>query len=310
MGLKIGDIISAYVKIDENNISKYKFENYSYIVEKIQIISKRTEISNFKFSIENLKKYSEAKNRVRNFLNCQGYIDLTLPILTDAETSSMAESFVTQYHQNSKKIFLRKSMDPFLRILSCYDIDKIYSIGPCFRAGFVTKKNQPEFEMLSIFTNNMTRQVAMQFSKKILELIINKRLIITEIKNKEYIETNDKKGIYLITDFPNEINSYANEIDSDTLDEFKIKIDGITVIHGVKEIENIDKYINKVNLQGKRGNYGELTNLEKALRNGAPVCYNIGISIVRILAVFYDMQIKDFNLFPFSRIKIKEKVKK
>ena len=58
------------------------------------------------------------------------------------------------------------------------------------------------------------------------------------------------------------------------------------------------------NEQGKKQDYGELQMLENALANGAPPCFNMGINILRTLALCNELKIKDYDVFAFSRLKL------
>lgn len=303
--IRVGDIVAFDVTIDENNTSKYCCKYDSYILLSAKIISCCNYNNKNIIKEENLKKYNDAKHNLRNYLYDKGYLEVNVPILTDGETSSKADSFVTHYSKTNKKLFLRKTMDTFLRILSCNNINKIYSIGHCFRNGYVTSKNQPEFEMLSIFTNYITFDEAIQLSIDILKIILNNEINISIIDDIEYAKLDNKKGTYIIKNFTNQVNSYAQEKNGVTT-EFKIKMDGITIVHGVQELESFDEYTKKINEQGKKDYYGELVELENALKSGAPLCFNLGISIVRILSIYNKIKINEFEIFPFSRLNLKK----
>lgn len=299
--IKIGDIILCDVVNDNNNNGKYRVKIKTYLLVNVKIVSARLKDYMQNYSKENIKMYSDAKNRVRDYLLDNNYIEVHIPVLTDGETSSKATSFVTEYSKTGKKLFLRKTMDSFLRILSCNDINKIFSFGPCFRNEYVTSKNMPEFEMLSIFTNYMTLEEGIKLSIKILNLVLGKNIEVDIVDN---INRKYKKGFLLIKNFENEVDSYASVCEDGTTNEFKIKYNDKTLIHGVMEIENIDEYKKKIKEQGKKKNYGELQMLENALSNGAPPCFNMGINIPRTLAICNNMKIKDYDVFAFSRLDV------
>ena len=300
--IKVGDIVLCKAT-DDNNVGKYKVEIPTYLLVDIKIINQRIKEYTLNYSKERLKNYSDAKNKDRNYLLENNYIEVHVPVLTDGETSSKATSFVTEYSKTGKKLFLRKTMDSFMRILSCNDINKIFSFGPCFRNEHVTSKNMPEFEMLSVFTNYMTLKEGIALSTKILKLILGKDIEISEIDNNELINNTENK-FWIIKNLNNEVDSYANVAEDGTTNEFKIKFRDRTLIHGVMEIENIKEYKKKINEQGKKKDYGELQMLENALANGAPPCFNMGINILRTLALCNELKIKDYDVFAFSRLNL------
>lgn len=305
--LSLGDIIYCKVILDDNNNSKYKCEFESYKMMELKIVSKNIENYSINMDYDSLKKYSEAKFRVRNYLNNKDYLEVPIPILTDGEISSKASSFETKYSKTEKNLFMRKTMDIFLRMYSCSDFNKIYAIGPCFRNEYVTSKNIPEFEMLSIFTNYMDQKEAIDFAMMLIKIILNdEKLKYKYISEKEYKIGYEENLFYIIKYIKNEENCYSSIDDDGSVDEFKIRLNGVTIVHGVMEIKNIDEYLNKIYAQGKKKNYGELKRLEKCLNSGAPICYNLGISIIRLLSTFYRKKIADYNPFSFTRLNLKK----
>lgn len=304
LGIGEGDIITSEVEMDDGNTSRFRCELPSYCAKSITVISKRIQTPKLKISINNLREYAQAKNRVRHFLNERGYIEVNIPVLTDGETSSKAMSYETKHSRTGKKLFLRKTMDSFMRIYSCYDIPKLYAIGPCFRNEYVTSMNLSEFEMLSIFTNYISQQEALQLAMDLVQLILNKPMEFEQYTAADYGKCPNQNQLCVISKFRDSQNSYAQVDQDGNTNEFKIKLKGITVVHGVMEIQNYDQYKQKIAVQGKKKNYGELIRLDEALQLGAPICFNLGISILRLLAVYNNRRIRDYDPFAFSRIDI------
>lgn len=305
-----GDIITVKCSKDLNNNSKYRTASPSFIARNIVILSKRLLSEKYVYcNKEHLKRFSDVLLQVRTYLHTKGYIELTLPILTNGETSSKSHSYVTYPYRYKGKLFLRKTMDPFLRILSCYDYEKIFAFGKCFRNEYLTSVRQSEFEMLSVFSNYQTEKEAIALSIAIIGKIIPiKKLDIRYYNYGDEIKTSSNISIDIIKNYPNERNSYASLAGNNITKEFRIKLKGITVVHGLMEIKNFEEYINKINKQGKTKNYGELQQLEKALQYGAPPCYNLGISIARIFTIYYKLDLKAVEPFPLSRLNMKQKL--
>jgi lysyl-tRNA synthetase class 2 len=250
-----GDIVSVKVeKEGEKKNTRYKVLLPSYLAKNILIISKRVQNREIvQCEQENLKKYSEILLRIRNYLRDLEYIEVTLPILTDGETSSKAHSYKTNPYRYKGELFLRKTMDPFLRILSCYDYNKIFSFGKCFRNEYITSLKQSEFEMLSIFTNYQSEEEAINLSLEIIKLVLQGNDVKVKYYQSEKYKSNKKsQDIDIIRNFHDKTNSYATLNNDNTTKEFKIKIKGLTVVHGVMEIKNYGEYISKIKQQGKR----------------------------------------------------------
>ena len=80
--------------------------------------------------------------------------------------------------------------------------------------------------------------------------------------------------------------------------EFKIKYSGVTIVHGVEEICNIDEYIEMLSQQNKANSIGDLEMLRNTIASGAVPCYNLGISLQRIVMLFEKHEIRverDYN---------------
>lgn len=301
--LNIGDIVSCSVTKDKNNNGKYKPIHNSYLLKSLKIISKNQK--NYKLTINktNIIKYSDIKYEIRKYLHKLGYLEVALPILTDGEISSKSESFSTLYSKKNVKLYLRKTMDVFLRMYSCCGFNKIYCIGNCYRNEYLTSKYKPEFEMLSIFSNYLDKNSAIKLALRILKIITGSKIKCSFVDEGVYNKIIPKDGtFYIISNYSNSTNSYCGTLENNKTDEFKVKYNRVTIIHGVSEICNHDEYIKKINLQGKKDNYGELQILEDLIDSGAPQCYNLGISIVRILSLYNNLKIKDYDILSFDRL--------
>ncbi len=304
LGIGEGDIITAEAEEDKGNVGRFRCEAPSYLARTLSVVSKRVCPPPMKISVSRLRDYAQSKSRVRQFLNEHGYIEVNIPVLTDGETSSKAHSYETQHSRTGKKLFLRKTMDSFLRMYSCCDVSKIYSIGPCFRNEYVTAMNLSEFEMLSVFTNYMSQQQAVQLATTLVQLILNQSVTFTCCSAADYPSLPERDSFCILSDFHDSQNSYACVEADGSTNEFKIKLKGVTVVHGVMEIRNYQQYKQKIAVQGKKKHYGELVHLDQALQSGAPLCFNLGISILRLLAVYNNCRIRDYDPFAFSRIDI------
>ena len=296
-----GDIVRCQGVHDSFKNARFKINCPSFLLMRIEIVNKRIVSSTRVIDKSKIEEYSQAKNRVRSFLSQSGYIEVPIPVLTDGEISSAARSFVTE-SVSGKKLFLRKTMDVFLRMYSGMDFHKVYSIGPCFRNCFPTQTHVPEFEMLSIFTNYQSMDDAIIMVGQLVRIVLNNSPTIHKIGSQEYENLDIKDGIWLITGYNDSRNSYAEVNSNGTTQEFKLKINGVTVSHGVMELQDIKSYRNKLEAQGRKTDYGELVHLEETLLSAAPPCFNIGFSIIRTLIAYNRRRIIDYDCFSISRL--------
>lgn len=301
--LDVGDVVSCEVVRDMNNNGKYKTNYKSYLLKRLNILSKNVKNFAIPVNIENVIAYSNIRYEIRKYLHRIGYIEVNLPVLTDGEISSKAESFVTEYSKLKKRLYLRKTMDSFLRMYSCSGFNKIYSIGNCFRNEFLTSKYKPEFEMLSIFSNYINKNTAIKLSVKILKIITSRNIKIKSVTESEYKQENLEDDVfYVVSSYYDTNDSYCEKLHNKETNEFKIKFKNVTIVHGVSEICNYEEYLKKINEQDRKNNYGELKVLENLINSGASKCHNIGISIIRTLSLYNNLKIKDYDILSFDRL--------
>lgn len=286
--LCIGDVIECDV-FSNNKISEhYNFEGSSYNVKTINIISKHLEEAKFSANITAISDYSKIKLKARKFLDKNDYIEIPIPTLTNDDVSSSSDSFKTYHDKTKRELYLIKSMDPFLRILSCSGLDKIYGLTNIYRNEHISSWRQPVFEMLSIYSNYFSQEDTINLCLSLFENI--------------GFEDNNK--LQIISNYTNDSNSNSKKvINDDCNDEFKIKYKDKTIAHGVNEICNIEEYIEMLERQGKSITKGDLEILRNCIASGAAPCYSVGISLQRILALENDIKLDEVNPFPFSRIK-------
>lgn len=304
--LNIGDIVECSVVIDVDNNGRYKCKYPSYLLKEINIVSKNITNFNLNVSIDNVTYYFDKIFQIRKYLHTKGYIEVDVPILTNGEVSSRSKSFCTTYFDNGKEevLYLRKTMDSFLRIYSCVGLNKVFAIGKCFRNESLTSYNKPEFEMLSIFTNYLSKTDAVKLSVDLVALITFKDIEVQYVEERKYKEIKPLNNIlYVITGFDNLINTYCALDKYGKSNEFKIKYKNVTIVHGIDEICDIDEYNRKIEEQKRNDDYGELKVLENLIGSGAPKCFNIGISVARIISLYNDKKISDYSVLSFDRIK-------
>lgn len=297
------DIISV------NGVKDNNAEN-SWIANGIKRIalSNRSGINEFKENVLRLK--SKITHSVRNFLDNKDFIEVDLPILSFSESSSSAHSFFAKHDISDDTVYLRKNMDTMLRIVTANNIDKVYSIGHCFRNEHITGKREPEFEMLSIYANYYSQDDMIEFTKNLLCNVFDRKIGFQEISYSDYI-TLDKKVekdnfMYIVKGFPVKERSNAKvNNEENCMEEFKFISKSGTVVHGITEITNQEEYEELCKRQNMEVFNGENLELYNSLKNGTAPCSSIGISLDRIIVDLYPEieRVKDLQAFPFSRVK-------
>ena len=298
------DIICVNGIADSNNN-----EGESYIANDIKKIALKRE-GELLFNENALIIKSKITHNMRNILDKEEFIEVDLPILNYSESSSQSHSFTSKYDISDDTLYLRKNLDTMLRIITASNIDKIYSLGHCFRNEHITNKREPEFEILSIYANYYSQSDMIELTKKIICETFNKEIKYEKIKYEDYIKLNNYKlnenFMYIVTQYP--INKSSNakiNYDENCMEEFKFISKSGTVVHGITEINTKDEYERMCANQNMNIYNGENQDLHSCLENGAAPCSSIGISINRLIMDLCPEihNLKELQTFPFSRIK-------
>jgi lysyl-tRNA synthetase class 2 len=106
--------------------------------------------------------------------------------------------------------------------------------------------------------------------------------------------------------FPFNTNSIARIDKNGNLREFKLILEGSTVVHGYEEITDSEELRERLIAQGGDTNNSELEELLKEMNYGAPPATSFGLSIDRLTMLLSGAKsIKEVITFPFSRLRKK-----
>lgn len=299
------DIISVDGILDTNNNN-----GESYIAKKITKVALGKKGDNLEFNERALAIQSKIRQNARNFLSDEKFIEIDLPILSFSESSSSSHSFLTKHNISDDTVYLRKNLDTMLRIITATNIDKIYSLGHCFRNEHITNKREPEFEMLSIYANYYSQFDMIEFTKKLICDIFNEEIQFQQIKYEDYIKLKDTKlkdnFMYIVTNYP--INKGSNakiNYDENCMEEFRFISKSGTVVHGITEINTQKEYEEMCERQNMESINGENFELHNILKNGTAPCSSVGISLNRLIVDLCPeiTSLRELQVFPFSRVK-------
>lgn len=299
------DIISVDAIIDINNNN-----GESYIAKKVSKVALGKKEESLKFNENALIIKSKITHNVRNFLSDERFIEIDLPILSFSENSSSSHSFKAKHDISDDTVYLRKNLDTMLRIITASNIDKIYSLGHCFRNEHITNKREPEFEMLSVYANYYSQLDMIEFTKKLICGIFSKEIKFQQIEYENYIKLKDTKlkdnFMYIVTHYPISKGSNAKiDCDENCMEEFRFISESGTVVHGITEINTQTEYEEMCERQNMRTFNGENSELHSSLKNGTAPCSSIGISLNRLIVDLCPeiTDLRDLQVFPFSRVK-------
>ena len=305
VGVEKDDIISVVGEKDTNNNN-----GESYIAKTINRVALKRKEDGLEFNEIALTIKSRITQNARKFLSDEEFIEIDLPILSFSESSSSSHSFSAKHDVSDDTVYLRKNLDTMLRIITASNIDKIYSLGHCFRNEHITNKREPEFEMLSIYANYYLQSDMIEFTKKLICDTFNREIQFQQIKYEDYIKLKDTKlkdnFMYIVTHYPLNKGSNAKiNRDENCMEEFRFISKSGTVVHGITEINTQTEYEEMCQGQNMTVFNGENFELHSSLKNGTAPCSSIGVSLNRLIIDLCPeiTDLRDLQVFPFSRVR-------
>lgn len=128
-----------------------------------------------KNKIDILKKRAAVYRAVRQFFDERDFIEVTTPT---ALNEAAPEEFIESVFCDNGKL-LRCSPELAMKRLLCGGMDKIYQIGPCFRADEHGRRHREEFSMLEYYQSGIDYMEMLELTAEMIRAagrVINKDL--------------------------------------------------------------------------------------------------------------------------------------
>jgi lysyl-tRNA synthetase class 2 len=94
---------------------------------------------------------AKALRAIRAYLDDRGFVEVETPVLQSIAGGAMARPFVTHHRDLDMDLYLRISLELFLKRLLVGGLERVYEIGRNFRNEGVGWKYNPEFTMLELY---------------------------------------------------------------------------------------------------------------------------------------------------------------
>jgi lysyl-tRNA synthetase class 2 len=94
---------------------------------------------------------SRTVSAVRAFLDERGFLEVETPILQAQYGGAHARPFATHHNTYQRSLYLRISLELYLKRLVVAGFDRVYEIGRNFRNEGISRKHSPEFSMLEVY---------------------------------------------------------------------------------------------------------------------------------------------------------------
>ncbi len=108
-------------------------------------------------------------NTVKRVLNERDFLEVETPILQPLYGGAAASPFTSHHKALDMKLYLRISLEPYLKRLLVGGFDRVYEIGKCFRNEGIDRTHNPEFTMLELYQAYADYDDMMDITEEILE---------------------------------------------------------------------------------------------------------------------------------------------
>jgi len=88
---------------------------------------------------------------VKRILDGKDFLEVETPVLLPIYGGANAAPFTTHHNSLDMMLYLRISLEPYLKRLIVGGIDRVYEIGKCFRNEGMDRTHNPEFTMLELY---------------------------------------------------------------------------------------------------------------------------------------------------------------
>jgi lysyl-tRNA synthetase, class II len=98
-----------------------------------------------------LRKRAAVVREVRTFLDQRGFVEIETPVLQPLHGGALARPFKTHYNALERDVFLRISLELYLKRLLIGGLEKVYEIGRVFRNEGLSRQHSPEYTLLETY---------------------------------------------------------------------------------------------------------------------------------------------------------------
>ncbi|MDE1762068.1 MAG: lysine--tRNA ligase [Candidatus Micrarchaeota archaeon] len=124
---------------------------------------------------------------IRSFLDRRGYLEVETPVLQPLYGGAAAKPFVTHHNYLDSDLYLRISLELYLKRLIIGGIEKVYELSKNFRNEAVDANHNPEFTMLEFYEAYADYNVFMKMTEEMLSGMVK------ELKGAHQIEYQGRK---------------------------------------------------------------------------------------------------------------------
>ena len=213
---------------------------------------------------DRLRFRSKVGNIIRNFLDCNGFLDIETPLLTKATPEGARDYLVPSRTHEGRFFALPQSPQLFKQILMASGMDRYYQIAKCFRDEDLRADRQPEFTQIDIETSFMEESQIMEITEAMIKHTFKKSLNV-DLDDFPRISYSDAISLYgsdkpdlrislTLVDVADLMKSAEFKVFSGPANDADSRVVALRVPNGVSLTRKvIDDYTDFVGRYGARG---------------------------------------------------------
>ena len=119
---------------------------------------------------------------IRSYLDERGFVEVETPVLQNVAGGAMARPFVTHHEVLDIDLYLRISLELYLKRLLVGGLERVYEIGHNFRNEGIDRSHNPEFTMLELYQAYADYETVMDITRDLVQrsaLEVNGSLEVT-----------------------------------------------------------------------------------------------------------------------------------
>ncbi len=124
---------------------------------------------------ETFKKRINIIRNIKRILDEKEFYEVETPVLQPVYGGAAAAPFTSHHNALDINLFLRISLEPYLKRLIVGGFDRVYEIGKCFRNEGIDRTHNPEFTMLELYQAYGDYNDMMSLAE---ELIVNTAMLV------------------------------------------------------------------------------------------------------------------------------------
>jgi len=131
---------------------------------------------------ETFEKRIRIIKTVKRILDGKDFLEVETPVLLPIYGGANAAPFTTHHNSLDMMLYLRISLEPYLKRLIVGGIDRVYEVGKCFRNEGMDRTHNPEFTMLELYQAYADYNDMMNLTEELFETACKEIHNTTEIE--------------------------------------------------------------------------------------------------------------------------------